>query len=105
MYVVVAINSYGGLEAMKKCLMGFAALLVFAIWTGWGVAGEKADHVCFRSVDADHDGKVTLKEFAVHYGSDEAMFKAVDSNEDGHLTHEEYHDFLGHGAQDRTDDE
>ena len=62
------------------------------------MAGEKADHICFRRIDADSDGKVTLKEFAVHYGSDEARFKAADSNEDGHLTHEEYHDFLGHGA-------
>ena len=86
---------------MKKALFGLSLICILVTWCELGVAGEKADHICFRRIDADRDGKVTLKEFAVHYGTDEARFKAADSNEDGHLTHEEYHDFLGHGAAGR----
>ncbi len=90
---------------MRKTLVGLSLFCVLVTWCGWGMADEKADHICFRRIDVNHDGKVTLKEFAVHYGSDEARFKAADSNEDGHLTHEEYHDFLGHGAAGREDEE
>ena len=86
---------------MKKALIGLSVLWLVLAWTGWGVAGEKADHVCFRRIDTDQDGKVSFKEFAVHYGADEGKFKAVDGNGDGILTHDEYHDFLGHGAESR----
>lgn len=86
---------------MRTALMGLSMACLLLTWAGWGVAGEKVDHICFRRIDADRDGKVTLKEFAVHYEAGEGKFKAADSNKDGVLTHEEYHDFLGHGAFDR----
>lgn len=56
------------------------------------------DHICFRTLDADRDGRVTFREFAAHYGNDTAGFQAADADRDGTLTHEEYHGFLGHGA-------
>jgi Ca2+-binding EF-hand superfamily protein len=61
-------------------------------------AEEKKDHVCFRALDTDKDGRVSFEEFAAHYGNDEARFNAVDADKDGKLTHDEYHDFLGHGS-------
>lgn len=61
-------------------------------------AAEKKDHICFRALDADKDGRVTLQEFAKHYGDDKALFNAADVDQDGRLTHDEYHKLLGHGA-------
>lgn len=61
-------------------------------------AEAKNDHLCFRALDADKDGRVSFEEFAAHYGNDAARFKAVDADQDGQLTHDEYHDFLGHGS-------
>ena len=61
-------------------------------------AEETKDHVCFRALDTDKDGRVTFEEFAQHYGEDEARFRAADADRDGRLTHDEYHDLLGHGA-------
>ncbi len=90
---------------MKKVLVGVSLFCILLTWCGWGAAGEKADHICFRRIDANQDGKVTMKEFAVHYGEDEKTFKAADSNTDGYLTHDEYHDMLGHGAKDRGENE
>lgn len=83
---------------MKRALAGLSFLCILVTWCGWCAADQKAGHICFRRIDENHDGKVTLKEFAKHYKNDEARFKAADSNEDGQLTHAEYHDFLGHGA-------
>lgn len=62
------------------------------------MAEEEKDHICFSSVDADEDGKVTFEEFKKYYGDDIAKFKTVDKDKDGNLTHDEYHEFLGHGA-------
>ncbi len=61
-------------------------------------ADETKDHICFRALDADRDGLVTLAEFEKHYGKDEARFKAADTDQDGNLTHDEYHELLGHGS-------
>jgi Ca2+-binding EF-hand superfamily protein len=88
---------------MRNGLIFLFVFGIFLMWTGLGVAGEEGDHICFRRIDADQDGIVTFKEFAVHYGKDEQKFKAVDANGDGRLTHDEYHDYLGHGAADKTD--
>lgn len=71
---------------------------MFLLWTGPAIAGEGPDHICFRSLDANSDNKVTFEEFSVHYGKDEKKFKDADGNGDGLLTHDEYHGFLGHGA-------
>ncbi len=73
-----------------------ASLLVVSSVPGW--ADEAKDHICFRALDADKDGRVTFEEFAKHYGTDEARFKAADADQDGQLTHDEYHALLGHGA-------
>ena len=61
-------------------------------------AGEKKDHICFRALDTNKDGQVTLQEFEKHYGDDKAKFNAADADKDGKLTHDEYHDLLGHGS-------
>lgn len=76
-------------------------LLIVSLSAGFAVAGvadETKDHICFRALDTDKDGRVTFEEFAKHYGADEARFKAADTDQDGRLTHDEYHDLLGHGA-------
>lgn len=73
-----------------------APLLVLPAYPCW--ADEKKDHVCFRAIDVDNDGKVTLQEFEKYYGDDKAKFNAADLDKDGHLTHDEYHDLLGHGS-------
>ncbi len=73
-----------------------AAILMMLACPGW--ADEKKDHICFRALDADQDGLVTLAEFEKYYENDAAQFKAADVDQDGKLTHDEYHDLLGHGA-------
>ncbi len=73
-----------------------AAILMMSACPGW--ADEKKDHICFRALDTDQDGLVTLAEFEVYYENGAAQFKAADVDQDGKLTHDEYHDLLGHGA-------
>jgi Ca2+-binding EF-hand superfamily protein len=73
-------------------------------WTGMCAASQDAGHICFQSIDANQDGVATFEEFAAHYGKDEKQFNACDTNGDGRLTHDEYHDFLGHGASDKSDE-
>ena len=63
-----------------------------------GVAEEKDNHICFRALDADKDGLVTLQEFERYYEDSEEKFNQADADKNGKLTHEEYHDSLGHGA-------
>ena len=87
---------------MKNSLI--IAMGIFLMWTGLCFAGEDADHICFHRVDANADGDVTLKEFAVHYGKDEKRFKHADADGDGRLTHDEYHEALGHGSTDEADE-
>jgi hypothetical protein len=60
--------------------------------------GESKDHICFRAIDTDQDGKVTFEEFKVVLGDDKEKFKTVDLNQDGTLSHDEYHQYLGHGS-------
>jgi hypothetical protein len=61
-------------------------------------ADERKDHICFRTMDADSDGKVTFQEFEKYYGDDKGKFNSADLNQDGRLTHDEYHNLLGHGS-------
>lgn len=83
---------------MRKGLIFLCLLVILMLWLGLGVSGEGRDHICFRSLDVDSDGKVSFEEFSAHYGKDEKTFKDADGNGDGLLTHDEYHGFLGHGA-------
>jgi hypothetical protein len=87
---------------MRNFLIYLCAVGFLLVWAGMPAAADDAGHICFRRIDADQDGKVTFEEFAAHYGKDEATFKAGDANGDGWLTHDEYHDFLGHGASDKS---
>ncbi len=73
-----------------------ASILVLMALNGW--AADKQDHICFRALDADQDGLVTMAEFEKYYQDGEARFKAADADHDGKLTHDEYHDLLGHGS-------
>ena len=72
---------------------------IFVLVSGsLGVADENKDHVCFRALDANQDGEVTLEEFERFYKDAADRFKAADADQDGTLTHDEYHDSLGHGS-------
>jgi len=85
---------------MKNALILSLIALTFLIPNAVCVGSESKDHVCFRAIDSDQDGKVTLEEFKVIFGEDDEKFKAVDLNEDGTLSHDEYHQSLGHGGSD-----
>ena len=87
---------------MKSTLKILCLLSLILTISTMVIAGEGGDHICFRSIDADQDGKVTFVEFALVFGKDERKFKAVDVNGDGVLTHAEYHRYLGHGAAGRS---
>jgi Ca2+-binding EF-hand superfamily protein len=62
------------------------------------LADENKDHVCFRALDTNQDGQVTLQEFERFYKDATDRFKAADADKDGKLSHGEYHDSLGHGS-------
>ena len=63
------------------------------------LADENKDHVCFRVLDSNKDGMVTLQEFGEFYDDAEEKFSQADVDKDGELTHDEYHNILGHGSQ------
>jgi Ca2+-binding EF-hand superfamily protein len=74
-------------------------LAIFVLSIGpLALADESKDHVCFRALDTNQDGEVTLKEFERVYKDAADRFKAADADKDGKLTHDEYHDSLGHGS-------
>ena len=79
------------------CVMLLAATILTVPVSLCG-ADEKKDHICFRTMDADSDGKVTFPEFEKFYGDDKDKFNSADLNQDGRLTHDEYHNLLGHGS-------
>ena len=83
---------------MKKCFAMVLVVVCLALPASMGLADEKRDHICFRTLDTDKDGLVTLQEFEEFYGNDPAAFKAADADQDGALTHDEYQALLGHGA-------
>ena len=77
-----------------RCLVAFTIIISSPLCS----ADEEKGHVCFNTVDADNDSKVTFEEFAVYFGNNKVKFKKVDQDGDGKLSHEEYHESLGHGA-------
>ena len=83
---------------MKKFGLLMLFFLAWATLVTPGLADENKDHVCFRVLDTDKDGKVTYAEFEKVYGDDKQKFKEADTDNDGNLTHDEYHFFLGHGS-------
>ena len=61
-------------------------------------ADEQKDHVCFRIIDSNKDGKVTIEEFEKFFTDDDEKFNNADLNKNGTLSHDEYHTILGHGS-------
>ena len=88
---------------MRNGVKYLCAVGLLLVWTGACAASDGAGHICFQKVDANQDGVATFEEFAVYYGKDEKTFKACDTDGDGRLTHDEYHDFLGHGASEKSE--
>jgi Ca2+-binding EF-hand superfamily protein len=62
------------------------------------MADENKGHICFRVLDTNKDGLVTLQEFEKFYKDGQKQFNMADANKDGNLTHDEYHEILGHGS-------
>jgi Ca2+-binding EF-hand superfamily protein len=83
---------------MKNFLSINLAAIAILLSCTFSFAEEEVKHICFRSVDADKDGKVTFQEFKKVFGDDRSKFDAVDLNKDGMLSHDEYHKSLGRGA-------
>jgi Ca2+-binding EF-hand superfamily protein len=83
---------------LKKFSLLVLLFLAWATLVTPGLADEKKDHVCFRVLDIDKDGRVTFAEFEKVYGEDKQKFTEADADSDGSLTHEEYHVLLGHGS-------
>ncbi len=79
----------------RMCLL--LAVIIICL-TSLSLADEEKGHVCFRTVDSDKDGKVTLQEFEKYFKDDLERFKTIDLNKDGVLTHDEYHEPVGHGS-------
>jgi len=83
---------------MKNTIMLLVIVIVFAFSATWCFSEEKSDHICFRSIDANNDGKVTYEEFEKFFKNDRKKFDAIDMDKNGVLTHDEYHKQLGHGS-------
>ncbi len=87
---------------MTRTLFLSIVVIIIFILNAFSLGNEKEGHVCFRSVDADKNGIVTLKEFTKIFGDDggddKEKFEEVDLNDDGNLSHDEYHQALGHGS-------
>ena len=83
---------------MKKSIATILITCVLTTMTALCWAEGKKDHVCFRVLDSDKNGRVTFREFEKVYGHDEEKFKEADVDKDGQLTHDEYHHLLGHGS-------
>ena len=89
---------------MEVSMRGFL-IPVFCLFLAWPLSAVRADeprearpHPCFRSIDADRDGRVTPAEFNQAFpDSRPSVFQAVDLDRDGCLIHDEYHRSLGHG--------
>lgn len=83
---------------MKNLKVICMAIFVSFILINFCIANEQQDHICFKIIDADKDGEVTIQEFEKYFGNDNEKFKKIDLNKDGKLSHDEYHKSLGHGA-------
>ena len=83
---------------MKTCFLIYIAVITVFISSSFCLADEEKKHICFKSIDANKDGRVTFEEFKKIFGKDQQKFDATDLNSDGKLSHDEYHKSLGHGA-------
>ena len=84
---------------MKRTLfLSIVVIMMIFISNTFCLGNEKRDHICFRLVDADKDGIVTLQEFTKIFSDEKLKFEEVDQNNDGKLSHDEYHQAIGHGS-------
>ncbi len=58
----------------------------------------ESEGICYKSIDSNSDGKITLEEFKKKFGDNEKRFKAIDKDKNGMLSHEEYDIALGKKA-------
>ena len=86
---------------MKTCFLMYIVAITILISNAFCLGNEEKNHICFRSIDADKDGKVYYQEFEKFFSDDKAKFEEIDLNDDGYLSHDEYHQSLGHGALQR----
>ncbi|EGB15807.1 hypothetical protein DND132_2604 [Pseudodesulfovibrio mercurii] len=72
---------------MKKLFLALAFALLFC----QPVAAKTNYNVCFHSLDADVDGRMSKGEFLVAFSDgDTSVFDQADANHDGSVTHEEW---------------
>lgn len=83
-------------KSVFALLFAWLTLLAPLPPAAWADGGKS--HVCFRTLDADHNSRVTWDEF--HHGYpdyDRDKYQALDVDRDGELSHEEYHRALERG--------
>ncbi len=79
---------------MKKKMVLLLVILLTATTLSLCSADDHADgHICFKRIDADHDGIVTFEEFKLFFGDDKETYKIMDQDSDGILTHDEYEEY------------
>ena len=62
-------------------------------------ADRDKPHICFRTLDADQDFRVSWDEFHKGYADwDQDKYRSLDIDKDGVLSHEEYHLALDKGV-------
>ncbi len=83
-----------------KTLILPALLIVSFMLTPMTVAAVTAsdspekDHICFRRIDTDSDGRMSFEEFIPFFGKDRAKFDSMDDDKDGNISHDEYEAWL-----------
>ncbi len=79
---------------MKKKMVLLLVFLFTATTLSLCSADDQAEgHICFKRIDADHDGIVTFEEFKLFFGDDKEKYKIMDQDSDGSLTHDEYEEY------------
>jgi len=72
---------------MKKLLFALAFALLFC----QPVAAKTNYNVCFNSLDADVDGRMSKGEFLVAFSDgDTSVFDQADADKDGAVSHDEW---------------
>ncbi|OIQ50284.1 EF hand [Pseudodesulfovibrio hydrargyri] len=75
---------------MKKLFLALAFALLFC----QPVAAKTNYNVCFHSLDADVDGRMSKGEFLVAFSDgDTSVFDQADADKDGSVSSEEWEDY------------
>ncbi len=77
---------------MKKIITCLAVTFVLTISMSICFADDDhgENHICFKRVDQDRDGKVTPEEFSKFFPNDDTTFIKIDLDKDGSISHDEY---------------